>query len=128
VKIQTSSLPLDLIKMYMSHVWMKNFIICSEIVLGSWIKHIGFDLCHKDLGTIFARYRPSQDNCSKQNSDIKLLDCKINCYIKCERLHQQTHISQKIVQKGGYTNKTKLRSEKIVQKGGHTIIKREQLR
>jgi hypothetical protein len=75
VKRQTSSLPPDLRKMYLSHVWMKTFIICSEIVLGSWIKPLGFDLCHKDLGTIFPRYRPSQDNCSKYSTrrDIKVL-------------------------------------------------------
>jgi hypothetical protein len=75
VKRKTSSLPLDLRKMYLSHMWMKTFIICSEIVLGSWIKPLGFDLCHKDLGTIFPRYRPSQDNCSKYSTrrDNKVL-------------------------------------------------------
>jgi hypothetical protein len=54
---------------------MKTFIICSEIVLGSWIKPLGFDLCHKDLGTIFPRYRPSQDNCNKYSTrrDNKVL-------------------------------------------------------
>ena len=69
----------------MSHMWMKTFIICSEIVLGSWIKPLGFDLYHKDLGTVLPRYRPSQDNYSKQNSDLKLLH-------QMGRLHQQTRI------------------------------------
>jgi hypothetical protein len=44
---------------------MKTFIKFSKIVLGSWIKPLEFDLCHKDLGPIFPRYRPSQDNCNK---------------------------------------------------------------
>jgi hypothetical protein len=37
----------------------------QKISLGSWIKPLGFDLCHKDLGTVLPRYRPSQDNSSK---------------------------------------------------------------
>jgi hypothetical protein len=31
-----------------------------DFFLGSWIKPLGFYLCHMDLGTIFPRYRPSQ--------------------------------------------------------------------
>jgi hypothetical protein len=32
----------------------------QKISLGSWIKPIGFDLCHIDLRTVLPRYRPQE--------------------------------------------------------------------